>query len=340
VRTVASEWTGVGWPPSVRREIEALSPHDSDRLAASLRTPPLSGRSQALRAAAHAVARPLPASWKKAGASLAKRARSRSWAAPESVLVPPLARFPQAERPWHGKRGALVVTHDVDTRECLDALDTALAEDRRRDLVPTVFFLADGPYALDAARLAALAAAGVGIGLHGWSHDPALGGRAAARIRRDLTRSLDRLGPGRPGAFRAPSFATSPRLVAELAALEILVDSSRALFHPAYRSTACALPFGIPETGGRVRELPVVIEDSLLFRDWRLSEQAALDWCRRAVDLVVASGGVVTVNVHPSTGLTQPRFLPALLDILAARGDLWPASLDTAARTYASLVSE
>lgn len=297
-------------------------------LLAALATPAMTPLSLIARVAGTAALRWLPPGWRTRLTDWAKHARRTArLSSYPGLLEPGLAAFPPEARPWRGRRGALVLTHDIDTKACAEALDGVLREERKRGLTSSVFVLASPQYAPPRARLTEIAASGVGVGLHGWDHDAALGGRKARRISYELWRALDRLAPVRPFAFRAPAFSTSPRLMCILVDLGFRYDSSRAVFHPAYHTTRCAAPFPVPETQGGLWELPVVIEDALLFRDWRLGSAAALAYCRRVIDRVVDAGGVVTVNLHPSTALRFPSFYPALLDLCGARGDLWCAQL-------------
>jgi peptidoglycan/xylan/chitin deacetylase (PgdA/CDA1 family) len=293
-------------------------------LMAALEFPEMSSASVLARSLGHAASSVLPGPAHRALTSAVKLLRrAASTRAGERVPELPLGRLASGQRPWRGRRAAALLTHDLDTPECVANLEIALAEEQRHGIRPVVTVLTGAGYRLDPGWIGELQARGVEIGLHGLTHDYAIGGRTPAAIREHLRRALDSL-PLRPILYRAPAFAVTRRLALELVALGFRCDSSRTVYHPRYPSTRTLLPFRAP--GASLHELPVALEDSWLFRDWRLDVGAALAYAERVLERAIESGGLVVVDTHPSILARHPGFYPALLDRFARRDELWLAS--------------
>ena len=85
--------------------------------------------------------------------------------------------------------------------------------------------------------------------------------------------------------------------------------------------------------GAELLELPLSLEDSWLFRDWRLSVPDGLAYAGRVLDRAIEEGGLVVIDTHPSILADHPGFHEGFLDLVTARsGDVWcPSPFDLAA---------
>ncbi len=95
-----------------------------------------------------------------------------------------------------------------------------------------------------AAAIRALAGAGHEIGNHTWSHDYALTRRPAERIAEEVRRgasAAERAAGRRPVGFRAPGYALSAPLLAELVAQGYRYDASAFPAPPYYAAKATAM---------------------------------------------------------------------------------------------------
>lgn len=107
------------------------------------------------------------------------------------------------QRGYAGKRAALCLSYDVDLLSCYRFLPTLLDQLDQRGLKATFHLLTDWEYRLDPALVEEVSARGHEVGLHGASHDVALGYRRDERIAGELRRALRGLGK--------TSTATAPR---------------------------------------------------------------------------------------------------------------------------------
>jgi hypothetical protein len=310
------------WPGALGSRLCALSEAETEELQGSLRCRDLSPGSAVLRRLGHRAAHVVSPRVHAGLTTVAKAVRRAVHGGRRSTPVAPLARLAPEVRPWAGRRAAVLLTHDLDGPACAAAIQVVLAQEVTRQVSSVVHLLAAGGYDVSPGWIDALRAQGAEIGVHGVTHDYAIGTRPAAAIRAHLARALDALRPVRPVFYRAPAFAVSARLVTELDGAGFQADSSRTVFHPAYRSTRSLLPYRLRPD---LWELPVAIEDSWLLRDWRLSVPDAIAYCDEAVRQAIETGGVVTIDTHPSLLARVPDLYPALLDRWLARGDVWIA---------------
>ena len=317
---------GFAWPPAFSSHLCVLSDPELVELEHALAFPDMSASSFALRRAGHAVTGIVPDTVHKILTSTAKLLR-RLFSADVGYRDPdaPLAQIAPGKRLWSGRRATVVLTHDLDTPECVTGLNAILSAEAERGLRSVVHVLTGGKYPIKSGWLQELVQRGVEIGLHGLTHDYAIGGRRPEVIRSHLLRAIDALEPIRPHFYRAPAFAVSSRLASEVASLGFRCDSSRTVYHPSYRSSRVLLPFRPLAPGSNLCELPVAIEDSWLFRDWQLDERAAASYCDKVLERALQSGGVVVVDTHPSILAKFPTFYPALLDRWLAQSDVWIA---------------
>jgi hypothetical protein len=231
---------------------------------------------------------------------------------PDPAQLPLLAAA--AQRAARG--GACVLTHDVDWAACYDALDWLCALETAHNVRSTFHFLTEWQYRPAPDRLAALRQAGFEIGLHGRLHDAGLGYRPRADIVAELKRALERLPPG-IAAYRAPTLCLSAGLLSALRDVGLGVDSSMLVVNRYGPPAESVWPYRIAEG---IVELPLAIQDDLLFRDLRLSDERALRLVAGCMGAILAAGGVFVFNGHPGILRDHERFYRGLLDAMTATG--------------------
>jgi len=226
-----------------------------------------------------------------------------------------LPRFEPAAGDAPPERPLVGLTHDLDRAACWDLLPRLIEMETARGFSSTINVLAAGPYRLDPQYLRDLVGAGFEIGLHGLTHDVALGFRNAARIRETLARAQEAVGLAVKG-FRAPALAVSETLLTELVRAGFGYDSSVAAWRNG-RGWGQG-PYRYP--GIDIIEVPLSLADDLLWRDLGLDEAAARDFFWQAFDRVTASGGTFVLNVHPCLAAGHPDFWRDIFADLAGRG--------------------
>jgi peptidoglycan/xylan/chitin deacetylase (PgdA/CDA1 family) len=188
------------------------------------------------------------------------------------------------------------LTHDIDTQDGADFWPKVAQIEESLGLRSTFNVLTAGPYRLDLGWLDELQWRGFEIGLHGDTHDMAIGYRNMKRVEDRLRRCLDTL--QRPIAgYRAPAFAGSEPLLRVLEKLGFRYDSSiRARVCYAGDVDVC-IPYLYP--GTRMWEFPVVNQDDWLFRDRALDDKEALFAMQAVVRALQSYGGLLVFNSHP-----------------------------------------
>jgi peptidoglycan/xylan/chitin deacetylase (PgdA/CDA1 family) len=205
---------------------------------------------------------------------------------------------------------AICLTHDIDTIECYESVP-ALANLEQKYGIPSVFnFLTawDYPYSQDLTKN--LHSEGFEIGLHGLTHDIALGYRPLNLIRSHIEKALDQLGVPVYG-YRAPAFAISENLITILNELNFKYDSSMHMWHPMYQSLGLSFPYQYPKT--KIFEFPLSIEDAMLFGDFSLSQNQAMQYIEKTLTAIIEIGGVFVLNIHPSRIKTQLWLVESIL---------------------------
>ena len=205
---------------------------------------------------------------------------------------------------------AICLTHDIDTIDCYESVPV-LADLEQKYGIPSVFnFLTDWdyPYSSDLAKR--LYSDGFEIGLHGLTHDIALGYRSPQLIRNHIEKALDQLGLPVCG-YRAPAFAISDTLIKILGELNFKYDSSMHMWHPMYPSLGLSFPFKYPTT--TLIEFPLSIEDAMIFGDFSLNEKQAMRYIEKTLTAVMEIGGIFVLNIHPYRIKTQLWLVEAVL---------------------------
>ncbi len=212
--------------------------------------------------------------------------------------------------------GRTELSHDVDWPSCYAYVEKLAALEQARGVRSTFLFLAHDGYTVDRRLVQDLAARGFGIGVHGWTHDVAIGWRDPVRVREGLARAREALGV-EAKIYRAPGLGASERLFQVLEELGFEVDGSLTV-----RATGTVLPYEVP--GWSLREHPLALQDDQLFRDRRLDDRAALEVARALLDEVLAARGSFVFNGHPTLLAEHPRFYEEFLDHAKARGPVVP----------------
>jgi peptidoglycan/xylan/chitin deacetylase (PgdA/CDA1 family) len=208
-------------------------------------------------------------------------------------VVPVLGAWPA------GHRFAWILTHDVEGPRGLANVERLLELERRHGVVSAWFLVADD-YPVEEPVLEAIRAAGCEIGLHGLHHDGSLF-QSRSHFERQLPRVQDRLRAWGAEGFRSPATHRNAAWMTELGAA---YDSSFPDTHPfdAQPGGCCSI---LPYFLGDTVELPITLpQDHTLFE--LLGERDIALW-RQKVEYLAASGGLVTVLVHPDYALTPER---------------------------------
>lgn len=212
--------------------------------------------------------------------------------------------------------GTVVVclTHDIDTADCLDYLPVVLKQEANEGIFSCINVLTDGPYRFDRERFREAEEEGFEIGLHGDSHDMAIGFRPEMRIRTRIQRAREAIGLDVKG-YRAPALGVSSRLLAILDELGFQYDSSvkSNIYYP--EGTGPGAPYLYPDTG--LWELPLSLQDDSIFRDQLLSEDEGVILVEKVIQRALDSGRRLLVfNTHPIVLKSVPGFYPRFLNLL------------------------
>jgi len=319
------------WP----KALEGLAVSSLDEGGSGpLAFPSMSVASTLIRGLSHGASERMPRAVRALLTTGAKRLRRIAQGANLRTEPEPGAAWLRGgARPWNTKRAAVLFTHDLDTPGCLRELDRVLLAEEARGFRSIVLPLTGADYRVDASWAEALRHRGHEIGLHGLTHDYALGGRSMADIERHLDDALAAFPNVHPRFYRAPAFCITESLGRALVQRGFRFDLSRTHGHPRYPSTRTLLPFHPPGFGPDLMELPLSLEDSWLFRDWRLSVEQGLLYASKVLDAAIAEGGLVVIDTHPSLLADLPGFSEGFLEAVSRRAsDLWtPSPKDLAA---------
>jgi peptidoglycan/xylan/chitin deacetylase (PgdA/CDA1 family) len=258
----------------------------------------------------------VPFALKRAATGTAKRLRQAFRSkSPLSVAELPLVRL-AGRVAGAPRRGRVELSHDVDWPSCYAFVEELAALEEAKGVRATFLFLTRDGYTVDKGLVRDLAARGFAIGVHGLTHDVAIGFRSSARIKDHLARAREALGVDAK-IYRAPGLGASERLFAILEELGFAVDGSLTV-----RGTGTVFPYEVP--GSRLREHPLALQDDQLFRDQRLRDEEALSAATALLEAVLAVGGSFVFNGHPTLVKEHRAFFEAFLDAAKARAPLVP----------------
>lgn len=222
-------------------------------------------------------------------------------------------------RGWSGKKWVICLTHDVDTPQCYEFISSLTDMEKGYGVKSAFYFLTEGEYTLDAGFLSSLEQDGFETALHGATHDIALAYRSDNEMVDTILGALERGGFGHCG-FRSPSLSISSRLLETLRRCKMSYDSSVPLDH---RGWGSCFPYMFPEA--QLWELPICLQDDVLFRELNLSEDQALAFSKRLIEDVRKVGGVGVLSFHPVLMKEKSGFYEKLLSYLKEQKDLWIA---------------
>lgn len=186
--------------------------------------------------------------------------------------------------------------HDVDTAACYQHWPSTVDLEESLGLKSTWNVLTAGPYKLERNRVLDVYNRGFEIGLHGDTHDMAIGFRNLQTVRERLCRALATIDVPVLG-YRAPALGFSEPLLRLLSEIGIRYDSSiklRAFFHD---GTDVCVPYLHP--AANLWELPLALSDDSLLRERSLSDDATLEVVRSTAAEIKRHGGLLVFNSHP-----------------------------------------
>jgi peptidoglycan/xylan/chitin deacetylase (PgdA/CDA1 family) len=227
---------------------------------------------------------------------------------------------------WNGYQGVICLSHDIDSRQDYGYIREVYRLNKKYHLVSGFNFLTNWGYAIDKALLSELNDNGFEVGLHGYTHDIAVGFRPAERIKRELSLALKSLDFPVKG-YRAPAFAVSKRLLMVLRELGIKYDSSMktiSCYSP--QSAEVFYPYRYPAVG--IWEVPLTIQDDRVFRDLHLSNEEALGVIKELTARIVNMGGVCVINNHPALIQKKGYYYEQLLEWLSGFKEAWVTRID------------
>ena len=211
----------------------------------------------------------------------------------------------------------------MDWPSCYAFVERLAALEEARGVRSTFLFLTQDGYAIDRGLVRDLAARGFEVGVHGLTHDVAIGFRSSARIKDHLARARDALGV-EARIYRAPGLGASERLFAILEELGFAIDGSLTV-----GGTGTVFPYEVP--GRRLREHPLALQDDQLFRDQRLEDEEALARSTALLEAVLRVGGSFVFNGHPTLVSEHLPFFEAFLDAAKERARVVPFGAPLAA---------
>ncbi len=226
---------------------------------------------------------------------------------------------------WNGKKSVICLSHDIDYSDCWNFLPELSDIERSYGLRSTINVLTHGDYRIKHSLLNDLVNEGFEIGLHGKRHDIALAYRKKTDIRRAIHQSLEKLSLPVKG-FRSPALSMSVQLLEVLEESGFSYDSSVPLLNPYGASTEFCYPFRFPKQA--ITEIPLGIQDDILFRALRLSDDAALSVSRQYIEKTMRLGGIMVINTHPGIIKHHQPYYKNLLSYMLELPDCWICTLE------------
>jgi len=221
---------------------------------------------------------------------------------------------------WNGKKAAICLSHDVDSIDDYKNSSKIFHLNKRYGLVSTFNFLTHWGYDIDRDFIKELDKNNFEIGLHGYTHDIAIGIRPKERIRKELSWALEKLDYPVKG-YRAPAFAVTPRLLKVLKELGFQYDSSMKTVSCYGQAVETFYPYRFPYIG--IWEIPLTIQDDRVFRDLNLSNEEGLGVIKELTQRVIDIGGVIVINNHPKLIVAKMYYYEELLKWISGLDNIW-----------------
>lgn len=224
-------------------------------------------------------------------------------------VIPTIRSMPAHQRP-HAK---IWLTHDIDTKQCYDYWPEVLAQEEACGLFSTSHVLTHGPYMLASDLCKKWHQKGFEIGLHGDTHDMAIGYRCTRSMQKKIRRGVQALSAMgiAPKSYRAPALGASEKLLNVLEEAGFACDSSIKTQLYYRKGVQMRSPYHYPHS--KITEAPLTIQDTNLFVDFALSETEALDYLDELITYYKHINGTLVINTHPIHLQKRPHFYPALL---------------------------
>jgi len=222
---------------------------------------------------------------------------------------------------WNGHRAAVCMTHDVDYLMGYDFVETLSEMDKKYTVKSTFNFLTGWDYKIHSDLVLSLAAQGFEIGLHGHTHDIAMGTRGYKQIKSDLQKALHDITFSPISGFRAPALSVSKVLLNVLSEIGFSYDSSILGIDKQGGGILYCFPFKYP--GVALWEVPLSIQDTYFFRDRNLTDDEAFNQAVATIDNIIGIGGVAVINCHPCIIKDHLRFYERLLKYIANQRGVW-----------------
>jgi len=226
---------------------------------------------------------------------------------------------------WKGNKGVICLSHDIDSKDDYEYIGEVCKLNKKYRLLSGFNFLTNWGYEIDRQFLQKLHSEGFEVGLHGYTHDIAMGIRSEKRIRKELSFALEKLNFPVKG-YRAPAFAISKRLLKILKELGIKYDSSmKTTSCYSSQSAEVFYPYRYPGVG--IWEVPLTIQDDRVFRDLHLSNEEAVGVIKELTSRIIEIGGVCVINNHPGLIEKKRYYYEELLAWISSLEDVWVTTM-------------
>ena len=201
--------------------------------------------------------------------------------------------------------------------------------------IPATFFFPAWSLMLAPEQAGVINASGMHeIGVHGWIHElnTALDGPTEERLLRQAMDAIEEITGERPVGYRAPSWNHSPNTLRIVRDLGFLYESSLMADDRPYELLQAGEPTGVVE-------LPVewILDDAPLFNPRGNSYMNPRDVMQVWIDefdKAWEEGTMFLLTMHPHVSGHRSRIvaLEGLIDHIQAKGDVWFATHEDAAR--------
>ncbi|MFQ5586794.1 MAG: hypothetical protein ACE5GF_08250 [Thermodesulfobacteriota bacterium] len=242
------------------------------------------------------------------------------------------------KRPYHGgKRGCLLLTHDIETSEGLRNVEHMRAIERSFDY-PSSWSIISKRYTTNDTLLISLIDEGCEIISHGYLHD----GRIPYLRRGEILKRLEHLFivkpwlKGKVNGYRSGQLVTSPRLfrcVAQRFKYDLSLPDTEKNGPYGTRGCCSIYPF---YHGANILEIPLTVpQDYFYLHIHRYTKERILNLWERKIDYIEKNNGVAVLLLHPDNYLSGNEEMltiyRSLLHFISSR-DLWvttPGALTT-----------
>ncbi len=202
---------------------------------------------------------------------------------------------------WLSKHGvvfksSVFLTHDIDTSECYKNWDSMLNIEDEFGYTSVSHILTNGPYDLDKRFISSVRSRNHEIGLHGDTHDMAIGYRNVSSLQQRFIACFDAFQePFR--FFRAPALSATDELLQLLREYGFLVDSSMTTRYHYGVGSPLSIPYKYPKSSLLIA--PITIQDDALLRGVPKNNINIYDYLLELLNFVSQEAGLFVINTHP-----------------------------------------